>query len=97
MRQLCFCAPEAIRSRFARLSVFQLVNRAAALRPRGSDDVEAITLATLRTLARRVRHLEMGVDATAHDARLYDGHVFIPSVVSTLKGWHALAGTADLI
>jgi transposase len=62
MRQLCFCAPEAIRSRFAGVSVFQLVNQAAVLRPRGSDDVEAITLATLRTLARRVRHLDTEVD-----------------------------------
>ena len=58
MRQLCFCAPEPIRARFAALSVFHLVNEAAAVRPRGADSVEAITLATLRTLARRVLHLD---------------------------------------
>jgi transposase len=61
MRQLCFCAPEPIRARFAGLSVFQLVNQTAALRPRGAG-VEAITLATLRTLARRVRHLDGELD-----------------------------------
>jgi transposase len=61
MRQLCFCAPEAIRARFAGLTVFQLVNQAAALRPRG-DGVEATTAATLRTLARRVLHLDGELD-----------------------------------
>jgi transposase len=56
MRQLCFCAPEAIRVRFAGLTVFQLVNQLAAVRPRtrGPVDVDYITLVTLRTLARRV-------------------------------------------
>jgi transposase len=58
MRQLCFCAPEAIRARFAALTVFQLVSQAAAVRPHRADTVEAVTLATLRALARRVQHLE---------------------------------------
>ena len=42
-------------------------------------------------------NLEVGVDPAAHHARLYDGHRAIPSVGSVLKGWHALAGTADLV
>jgi transposase len=65
MRQLCFCAPEPIRARFATLTVFQLVNQAAALRPRRSDDgdtVACLTLLTLRSLARRVQHLEAELD-----------------------------------
>jgi transposase len=59
MRQLCFCGPEPIRVRFAALPVFQLVNQAAALRPRAHApvDVDYITLLTLRSLAHRVRGL----------------------------------------
>ena len=68
MRQLCFCAPEPIRARFAALSVFHLVNEAAAVRPRGADSVEAITLATLRTLARRVLHLDTELEWPAADS-----------------------------
>jgi transposase len=64
MRQLCFCAPEPIRARFAGLTQFQLVNQAAALRPRahGPIDVEHVTLVTLRTLAHRVRGLAAELD-----------------------------------
>jgi transposase len=65
MRQLCFCAPEPIRARFASLTVSQLVTQAAALRPRRADTVEAVTLATLHVLARRVQHLEREADWTA--------------------------------
>ena len=42
MRQLCFCAPEPIRARFAGLTVFQLVNQAAALRPRAHAPVDVV-------------------------------------------------------
>jgi transposase len=64
MRQLCFCAPEPIRVRFAGLTVFQLVNQAAAVRSRsrGPVDVDYITLLTLRTLARRVLGLAHELD-----------------------------------
>ena len=64
MRQLCFCGPEPIRARFAGLSVFQLVNQAAALRPRAHApvDVDYITLVTLRSLARRVLGLADELD-----------------------------------
>jgi transposase len=64
MRQLCFCAPEAIRGRFAGLTVFQLVNQVAAVRPRsrGPADVDCITLLTLRTLAQRARGLADELD-----------------------------------
>jgi transposase len=69
MRQLCFCAPEAIRARFAGLSAFQLVNQVAALRPRarGPVDVECVTLLTLRTLAHRVRGLADELDWIADE------------------------------
>jgi transposase len=64
MRQLCFCGPEPIRARFAGLTVFQLVNQAAALRPRAHApvDVDYITLLTLRSLARRVLGLADELD-----------------------------------
>jgi transposase len=64
MRQLCFCAPEPIRARFAGLTRFQLVNQVAALRPRahGPADVDCITRLTLRTLARRVQGLADELD-----------------------------------
>ncbi len=65
MRQLCFCAPEPIRARFAALTVFSWSTRAAALRPSRGNGVEAITMATLRCLARRVLHLEAEVNWTA--------------------------------
>jgi transposase len=64
MRQLCFCAPEPVRARFAGLTVFQLVNQLTALRPRsrGPVDVEHVTLMTLRTLAHRARGLATEID-----------------------------------
>ena len=40
--------------------------------------------------------VEVGVDAADDGALgLYDGHVAIPSLANVVKGWHALAGTAD--
>lgn len=63
MRQLVICAPEAIRARFAGLTVFGLVNQAAALRPRRcGDTVNHVSLLTLRSLARRVLRLEAELD-----------------------------------
>jgi hypothetical protein len=43
-------------------------------------------------------HMEVQVCVHAADdgaTGLYDGHVAIPSVAFVVKGWHALAGTAD--
>ena len=40
--------------------------------------------------------VEVGVDpADDGPPGLYDGHVAIPSLANVVKGWHALAGTAD--
>jgi transposase len=55
--------PEPIRARFAGLTVFQLTRQAAGLRPRANGDiVDALTLLTLRNLARRVVHLDTELD-----------------------------------
>lgn len=58
MRQLTFCAPEAIRSRFQGLTTNALISTAASLRPRDHGDVvDYTTLLTLRVLGRRARFL----------------------------------------
>jgi transposase len=55
--------PDPIRARFAGVTVFQLVNQAAGLRPRlNGDTVDHLTLLTLRSLARRVQHLDGELD-----------------------------------
>ena len=46
------------------------------------------------------RGCHVGVEVGVHTpddgaGGLYDGHVAIPSVAFMVKGWHALAGTAD--
>jgi transposase len=63
IRQLCVCAPEPIRVRFAGLSVSQLVKATAGQRPRRQrDTVENLTRLVLWSLGRRVRHLEAEID-----------------------------------
>jgi len=42
-------------------------------------------------------NIQMGINPTRHSTVcLYHDHVAIPSLVYMGKGWHALAGTADL-
>ncbi|MGH3739089.1 MAG: transposase [Micromonosporaceae bacterium] len=94
MRQLCFCAPEPIRARFAGLSPFQLVNQAAGLRPRarGAVDVDGVTLLTLRTLARRVLGLAGEVDWIDHELEpLVAG--FAPELLEVFGAGVATAAT----
>ncbi|MDQ6947831.1 MAG: IS110 family transposase, partial [Actinomycetota bacterium] len=68
LRSLVSTAPEELRAELRGLSIFRLVNKAAALRPTGTDVVNATKLA-LRSLARRVRSIdaEMAeIDAVLH-------------------------------
>jgi transposase len=57
MRSLVSTAPDEVRDQLRGLTIFRLVERAAAFRPRGRDTI-AVTKLALRTLARRVRELE---------------------------------------
>jgi transposase len=60
IRQLVFCAPEAIRERFIGRYQICMLKEMAALRPRpGADPVAYVTLMTLRDLARRIGHLDV--------------------------------------
>jgi len=59
MRQLSYTAPDQLRSRFKGLSITDLVDHAAALRPRASGDpVLYATKVSLAALGRRVQSLE---------------------------------------
>jgi transposase len=58
IRNICFCAPDEIRTRFEGLSPKALINQTAVLRPRQGDDVvRYTTLMVLRELGRRARNL----------------------------------------
>jgi transposase len=57
MRSLVSTAPDEVRDQLRDLTIFRMVERAAAFRPRGHDAVNATKLA-LRTLARRVLALQ---------------------------------------
>jgi len=68
LRSLVSTAPEELRAELRGLSIFRLVNKAAGLRPSGTDVLNATKLA-LRSLARRVRSIdeEMAeIDAVLH-------------------------------
>jgi transposase len=71
MRQLSYTAPDQLRSRFKGLSITDLVDHAAALRPRASGDpVLHATKVSLAALGRRVLALEdemAGVDELLTD------------------------------
>ena len=64
MRSLVSTAPDDVREQLRGLTIFRLVDRASAFRPRGND-VSATTRLALRTLARRVQAL----DAEMNEAR----------------------------
>ena len=57
LRSLVSTAPEELRSELRGLSICRLVNKAAGLRPNGTDVISATKLA-MRSLARRIRHAE---------------------------------------
>lgn len=59
MRNICLCAPDEIRSRFAGLSPKALINQTASLRPRKTsrDVIRYTTLIVLRELGQRARNL----------------------------------------
>ena len=57
MRSLVSTAPDDVREQLRGLTIFRLVERASAFRPRGND-VSATTRLALRTLARRVQALD---------------------------------------
>ena len=68
LRSLVSTAPEELRRDLRGLSIFELVNKAAGLRPNGTDVVNANKLA-MRFLARRVRDIDAEVaeiDAVLH-------------------------------
>ena len=60
LRSLVSTAPEELRRDLRGLSIFELVNKAAGLRPNGTDVVNANKLA-MRFLARRVRDIDAEV------------------------------------
>ncbi len=62
MRHLIFAAPDTIRGRFYGLNIYHLTRVAAAMRPRPADDVDYVTLYTLRELGRRARLLDGEID-----------------------------------
>ena len=62
MRSIISTAPEAIRAELRALNVYRLIERASAYRPAKSNDLEAVTKRTLRTLARRAAALEDEVE-----------------------------------
>ncbi len=61
LRSLISTAPEELRSELRGLSIFRLVNKAAALRPAGRTDVTNATKLAMRSLARRVRDIDAEV------------------------------------
>jgi len=62
MRHLVFVAPDDIRARFHGLNVYNLTRQAAAMRPRPGNQVDYVTLMTLRELGRRALGLEDEID-----------------------------------
>ena len=58
IHSLVCTAPDELRDKLRQLPTLELVRVCAGLRPPASTDVAAITKATLRALARRVRHLD---------------------------------------
>jgi len=58
LRSVISTAPEGLRARFVGLSRKRLVVTAAALRPGAGTDPTTITKTTLRSLARRITHLD---------------------------------------
>jgi transposase len=85
MRHLVLTAPDDIRARFSRLTKVQLVQQAAALRPRqGGDLVSYATKVALRELARRVEHLNAEIARARGLLR--------PLVAATAPGLLALYG-----
>ena len=66
LRHVVFTATPQIRAKFTGLTAISVANKAAALKPRESDDpVRYNTLATIRTLGRRVQYLRQeskGID-----------------------------------
>ena len=66
MRHLVYVAPDAIRARFQGLNVHHLTDTAAGLRPRPGNQVDYVTLFTLRELGRRARSLEAEIDRLDH-------------------------------
>jgi transposase len=58
MRHLVYVAPDDIRARFQGLNVGQLSRTAAVMRPRPGNQVDFVTLFTLRELARRALGLD---------------------------------------
>lgn len=61
MRQLVFVAPDDIRARFYRLNAHNLTHETAAMRPRPGNQVDHITLLTLRELGRRAIGLDQEI------------------------------------
>ncbi|HET7739024.1 MAG TPA: IS110 family transposase [Mycobacterium sp.] len=100
MRQLVFVAPDDIRARFYGLSVVELIHQTALMRPRPGDQVDYVTLLTLRELGRRARGLEDEIDrlddllkpiVTAHAPGLLALHgcgVFVASILAVTAGDH---------
>ncbi len=67
MRHLVFTAPQPLRERFFGLSKTELVNQAAALRPRDNGDVVSYaTKVALKTLGQRVQLLDAQISQIRH-------------------------------
>ena len=62
MRALVVTAPDEIREAFRGVTIHQLVNRAARLRPADPTSVEGATKFSLRELARRVQALDTEIE-----------------------------------
>src|SRR6516165_9549472 len=83
MRSLISTAPEAIRDELRGFSVYNLLSRASAYRPRTRRDVVSLTKWTLRSLARRA--IELEEEISDYDAILKDlVHQTAPELVGTL-------------
>jgi transposase len=98
MRHIVFVAPDAIRGRFQGLSVAELTRQTSTMRPRPGNQIDYVTLCTLRELGRRAVSLEDEVgrlDAmlepivTAHAPDLLALHgcgIFVAAVLSVTAG-----------
>ena len=84
IRQIVYVAPDAIRARFQGLSVAELTRQTATMRPRPGNQVDYVTLSTLRELGRRAVDIEAEIDRL--DALLK------PIVVDHAPGLLALHG-----
>ena len=69
MRSLVSTAPEQLREQLRGLSTYQLIERAAALRPGSAMDVGSATKMALRELARRARYLGEQMDRLSTQLR----------------------------